>query len=93
MRAGHYLRAVRACLRAPGEAYSQSAAFFLTVLMLLTMLPTVLTTRAFVPRVTRQVGQYGQLDLIAGQELGAPPSQRIPGPFAHQGQALTVGER
>ena len=86
MRAGHYLRAARVRLRAPGEADPQPVACLLT-------LHTAPIAGAFIRRGTRWDIQYGQPDLIAGQELGAPPSERTARAPAHQGQALTVAER
>ena len=77
---------MRACLRTPGEVEPQPVA------CLLTLLPVPIT-RVPILGVSRQVIHHGHPDLIAGQELGAPPSQCVPGPLARQGHALAVGER
>ena len=38
----------------------------------------------------QQIVQFSELDLVAGQELRAPPHQGILSVLAHQGQALPV---
>ena len=87
--AGHYLRAARVGLRAPGEAQPQPVVRRLPSLTL----RTVPMARALMLRDSWRVIQHSNPDLVAGQKLGAPPAQRIAGALAHQGQALAVAER
>ena len=52
----------------------------------------VALTGAVIGSAVQQIVQLGHPDLIAGQELSAPPSQSALSVLADQGQAFRVGE-